>query len=299
MVRTVAHIMGGIGEVKITRSPEFKNLTTIGTGGRADALILPVSRRSLAEVVKRLSREEVDYFVFGRGSNILVPDRGVDMVALGICEYLNNVRLNGMGVVAEGGTSLPRLAVLAALSGLSGLEELAGIPGTVGGALVMNAGAYGREMGELVQWIEVVDENGDMNRIPSSMIDFRYRKAVLPAGSVVCRAYLELKESSKGRVFSKMRKLNRMRKEVQPWGEKTFGSVFKNPPGESAGKLVEEAGLKGFGVGGAGISKKHANFIINRGGASTDDVLFLIEKMKKAVYARRGINLEPEVKCIG
>lgn len=299
MVRTVADIMGGIGEVKITRSPEFKNLTTIGTGGRADALILPVSRRSLAEVVKRLSREEVDYFVFGRGSNILVPDRGVDMVALGICEYLNNVRLNGMGVVAEGGTSLPRLAVLAALSGLSGLEELAGIPGTVGGALVMNAGAYGREMGELVQWIEVVDENGDMNRIPSSMIDFRYRKAVLPAGSVVCRACLELKESSKGRVFSKMRKLNRMRKEVQPWGEKTFGSVFKNPPGESAGKLVEEAGLKGFGVGGAGISKKHANFIINRGGASTDDVLFLIEKMKKAVYARRGINLEPEVKCIG
>jgi UDP-N-acetylmuramate dehydrogenase len=299
MAELVGGVLKGIKGVEVRKSPEFKKLTTIGTGGRADALVLPRSRASLSEVVKRLSGEKARYFIFGRGSNILVPDEGIDMVAVGLCKYLTDVRFNGTGVIAEGGTSLPRLAALSALSGLTGLEELSGIPGAVGGALIMNAGSYGREMGELIQWVEIIDENGEVNRVPSSMIDFQYRKTVLPIRGVVFRAYLKLGKSEAGRVFSRMKELNVRRKEVQPWREKTFGSVFKNPPGKSAGELIEETGLKGFNVGGAWVSEKHANFIVNRGKARTSDVLDLIEKIKRGVFERWKIHLEPEVKCIG
>jgi UDP-N-acetylmuramate dehydrogenase len=298
MTRVVKAILRGIPEVEVRKSPEFKKLTTIGTGGKACALVLPKTRRSLGEVIKRFSSENVRYFVFGKGSNILVPDKGVDMVAVGICQHLTDVQFNGRGVIAEGGTSLPRISVLCALSGLSGLEEFSGIPGTVGGALVMNAGAYGREIGELIQWVEIIDDNGEAHHVPSSMIDFRYRKTVFPVNGIVSRAYLVLAGAESERVFNKMRELNRKRREVQPWGEKTFGSVFKNPPGESAGKLIEEAGLKGLSVGSAMVSKKHANFIVNRGRARTRDVLRLMGRIKEIVYERREINLEPEVKCI-
>ncbi|NIO17699.1 MAG: UDP-N-acetylmuramate dehydrogenase [Deltaproteobacteria bacterium] len=299
MKSDVREVLRGIRGVEVKKSPEFKRLTTIGTGGRARALVLPKSQKALGEVMKRLRREEVKYFVFGRGSNIIVPDRGVDLVAVSICGHLTDVRFNGRGIIADGGTSLPRLSVLSALSGLTGLEEFSGIPGALGGALVMNAGAYGREIGELVRWVEVVDEQGETHRIPPSLIDFGYRKAVFPVHGIVSRAYLVLERGDSERVFSRMKELNRRRKDVQPWGEKSFGSVFKNPPGDSAGRLIEEAGLKGLRVGNARVSEKHANFIVNRGGARTRDVLSLISKVREIVSKRKNIDLELEVKCIG
>ncbi len=299
MKRDVREFLRGIRGVEVKRSPEFKKLTTIGTGGRARALVLPKSQKALGEVMKRLHGEEVKYFVFGRGSNILVPDGGVDMVAVGVCGHLTDVQFNGRGIIADGGTSLPRLSVLSALSGLSGLEEFSGIPGALGGALVMNAGAYGSEIGELVRWVEVVDEHGETHRVPPSLIDFGYRRAVFPVDGIVSRAYLVLVRGESERVFSRMRELNRRRKDIQPWGEKSFGSVFKNPPGESAGRLIEEAGLKGLRVGNARVSEKHANFIVNRGGARTRDVLSLISKVRQIISERKNIDLELEVKCIG
>ncbi len=292
-------ILKSVKGVDVIESPPFKELTTIGTGGRAAACLLPSTTGALQAVMSLLHRDSISYFVFGRGSNILLPDGGVGNVAIGVGKGLSRVEVEGKKITVEGGTSLPRLAVLSALCGLSGMEELSGIPGSLGGAVTMNAGAFGKELGEIIKWVEVVGEGGKIHRFSRGQIRFTYRKSQFPVEGVVMRVCLGMGESEKEKVFHRMRILNRKRRSIQPWGEKTFGSVFKNPFGFSAGKLIEDSGLKGSSVGDAVVSKKHANFIVNRGSARSSDVAELIRRVIRTVSEKRGITLEREVKYIG
>lgn len=292
-------ILKSVKGVDVIESPPFKELTTIGTGGRAAACLLPTTTGALQSVISILHREGISYFVFGRGSNILLPDVGVGYVAVAVGDGLSRVVVEGPEVTAEGGTSLARLSVLCALCGLSGMEELSGIPGSLGGAVTMNAGAFGRDLGEIVKWVEVVGEEGRIHRFYRDQIRFTYRESEFPLWGVVLRVCLVMGKSEKEKVFHTMRQLNRKRRSTQPWGEKTFGSVFKNPQGHSAGKLIENSGLKGSSVGDAVVSEKHANFIVNRGKAKSSDVAELIRRIIYTVSEREGITLEREVKYIG
>ncbi len=298
MIRELRKILKGIEGLEIKKSPPFRELTTVGTGGPAAALLIPATVFALSETIRRLEREGIPYFTFGRGSNILVPDEGVGKVAISLASGLTGVEFNGKGIRIESGTTLPRAAVLAAASDLSGLEELAGIPGTIGGAVMMNAGAFGREIGELVQWVEVATADGGLTRVDRDELVFSYRSFSMPVEGVLVKVCLKLKKGDRDVIFSRMRELNRERKEKQPWGEKTFGSVFKNPEGMSAGKLIDEAGLKGYTVGGACVSKKHGNFIVNLGNATTKDIVMLMEVMKDRVLRVHGVELEPEVRRV-
>ncbi|MHB1012683.1 MAG: FAD-binding protein, partial [Desulfobacteria bacterium] len=204
-------------------------------------------------------------------------------------------------VVVEAGVMLPRLAVLCALSGLSGMEPLSGIPGTVGGALSMNAGAYGQSIGELAEWVEVVDLQGEIHRVEARAIRFGYREAKYPVQGIVVRAGFRFGPGTRETVFERMRQVNEKRRASQPWGEKTFGSAFRNPPG-GAGKareLLERAGMKGEREGDACFSGKHANFLVNLGRATAADVRRLLSRGQSAVRVSSGVLLLPEVKMWG
>ncbi|MBE0607276.1 MAG: FAD-binding protein, partial [Deltaproteobacteria bacterium] len=211
------------------------------------------------------------------------------------------VFLSDGSVVAEAGAMLPRLAVLCALSGLSGIESLCGIPGTVGGALSINAGAYGQSIGELTEWVEVVDAAGEIHRVEARAIRFGYREAEYPVQGILVRAGFRFGPGTREAVFERMRQVNEKRRASQPWGEKTFGSAFRNPP-EGAGKareLLERAGMKGEREGDACFSPKHANFVVNRGHACAADVRRLLSRGQSAVRVTCGVLLLPEVKMWG
>jgi UDP-N-acetylmuramate dehydrogenase len=231
-----------------------------------------------------------------------VEDRGVSATVLCTKKRLSKVVfLSDGAVVVEAGAMLPRLAVLCALSGLSGIEPLSGIPGTVGGALSINAGAYGQSIGELVEWVEVVDAEGELHRVEARAIRFGYREAKYPVQGIVVRAGFRFGPGTREAVFERMRQVNEKRRASQPWGEKTFGSAFRNPP-EGSGKareLLERAGMKGEREGDACFSEKHANFLVNRGGATAADVRRLLSRGQSAVRVSCGVLLLPEVKMWG
>ncbi|HEY3488505.1 MAG TPA: UDP-N-acetylmuramate dehydrogenase [Candidatus Deferrimicrobiaceae bacterium] len=276
----------------------LSSCTTIGIGGPVPLVAYP---RSPAEVRTLIASAGEPFLTLGAGSNLLAADAGVDRKVICLKKNMGKVMFSSAGsVVAEGGTMLPRLAVLCGLSGLSGIEELAGIPGTVGGALTMNAGAYGRSVGETVDWVEIVDAAGALHRIGARDIGFAYRDADYPVEGVIVRAAFRLAPSTPDAVFSRMKEINEKRRESQPWGERTFGSTFLRPEGPlSAGELLERAGMKGFRVGDAAFSRKHANFIVNIGSATAADVMRLIARGREAVRAMAGVELVPEVRIWG
>lgn len=280
---------------------KLRDCTTVGVGGAAERVVFPRSPGEVREILAAERRSGRTVRTLGAGSNLLVADSGVSGTVLCTKKHLSKVVfLGGHSVVAEAGVMLPRLAVLCALSGLSGVEPLSGIPGTVGGALTMNAGSYGRWIGELVDWVEVADTEGAIHRAEARDIRFAYREAEFPVRGVVVRAGLRFSEGSRESVFERMREWNEKRRAEQPWGEKTFGSTFRNPPGrESAGELLEQAGMKGLREGDAGFSEKHANFIVNCGRATSTDVRRLMVRGQKAVEARSGVLLAPEVRMWG
>ncbi len=291
----------GIAKFEAVSGARMRDFTTIGIGGSADRMVFPRTVRDVQEILTLERDAGREVLALGAGSNLLVSDAGVRATVL--CLKKNLVRIvfaERESIVAEGGAMLPRFAVLCALSGLSGAEELAGIPGTVGGALTMNAGAYGRSIGELVEWIEIVDPEGRLHRVTAREIGFGYRRTSLPVGGIVARAALRLAPGHVDAAFERMRQFNERRRAKQPWGERTFGSTFANPPGGGkAGDLLENAGMKGVSQGDASYSEKHANFIVNRGRAAASDVLALIARGRKEVLRRSGITLALEVRLWG
>jgi UDP-N-acetylmuramate dehydrogenase len=279
----------------------LSELTTIGVGGPAPVVMFPRSAAEVRRIFAAPGGLMERCLLLGAGSNLLVSDEGVETGVMCLKKHMAKVMFSSGGsVVAEGGAMMPRLAVLCGLSGLSGIEEIAGIPGTVGGALTMNAGAWGRSIGDAVEWVEVVDREGELHRVEARGIRFGYRHAAYPVDGAIVRAAFRLAGSSPDRVFARMKELNGRRRESQPWGERTFGSTFLRPAGDaSAGELLERAGMKGFRVGDAAYSTKHANFIVNLGSATACDVARLISRGREAVRAMAGIELVPEVKFWG
>jgi len=291
-----------VRDIEVAFQVKLREHTTIGIGGAADRLVFPRSAAQVREVVVAEGRLGRPVQVLGAGSNLLVADSGVSATVLCTKKHLSKVVFHSDGsVVVEAGVMLPRLAVLCALSGLSGMEPLSGIPGTVGGALSMNAGAYGQSIGELVEWVEGVDTEGEIHRVEARAIRFGYREAKYPFQGIVVRAGFRFGPGTRESVFERMRQVNEKRRASQPWGERTFGSTFRNPPGGagSARELLERAGMKGEREGDACFSEKHANFLVNRGRATAVEVRRLMSRGQSAVRVSCGVLLLPEVKMWG
>ncbi len=296
-----ARRVAGMGKIEEVFGAKLREVTTVGIGGPAERMVFPHAAREIQEILAAEREAGREVRALGAGSNLLVSDGGVRGTVICLMKTLGTFLFSGGGaVVSDGGTMLPRFAVLCALSGLSGAEELGGIPGTIGGALSMNAGAYGRSIGDIVEWVEIADGEGGIRRVPAREIGFGYRAAAMPVAGIVVRAGFRLRPASSDDVFALMKTLNEKRRAAQPWGERTFGSTFRNPPGgEKAAALLERAGLKGVRQGDAVYSEKHANFIVNRGRATATDVAALIARGRDAVRALAGIELVQEVKMWG
>lgn len=292
---------GTMSRLEERAGARLEKYTTVGIGGAADRLVFPRSVREIQGVLasERAANREVR--VLGAGSNLLVSDGGVRGTVVCLRKNMANVLFApGGAVVADAGVMLPRFAVLCALSALSGVEELGGIPGTVGGLLTMNAGSFGRSIGEIVEWVEIVDAGGSLHRVAAGEVRFAYRTAEYPVRGIIVRAGFRLRPGRSDTVFSRMKAVNEKRRAVQPWGERTFGSTFRNPPGrEGAGALLARAGMKGAREGDAVYSEKHANFIVNLGRASAAEVLRLIARGREAVKTLSAVTLAAEVKMWG
>jgi UDP-N-acetylmuramate dehydrogenase len=293
------------GEVKLNE-PLSKH-TSFSIGGPADILAYPVDKNDLMSILREAQKRNLNYFILGGGTNLLVRDGGFRGVVVSV-QRMNTIRIereyHAVGgtfimVYAEAGAALAKLLSFAAEEGLTGLEFAVGIPGTLGGALCMNAGTTEGEIGDIVDSVTMISPEGEVITKGREQMEFGYRTARIPAGHVIVDAKVILRRGDKIKVTARVKELMDTRKQRQPWGQPSAGSVFKNPQDESAGKLIESAGLKGKAVGGAEVSDKHANFIINRGHARAADVLALMEIIKNAVLEHRGVRLEPEIKIIG
>jgi UDP-N-acetylmuramate dehydrogenase len=275
--------------------------TTWKVGGPADILIVPQNREELERTMDVLVRHRISWRAIGRGSNLLVRDGGIRGAVIKMGNGLDYYRVDGDRVIAGGGHSFVKLSVLAAKAGLTGLEFAGGIPGTVGGAVFMNAGAHGSEVCEVLESAEVLLEEGRWIRLTNQELDFSYRHSILQSSlrGIVTEAVFQLKVGDRKQVAAAMAKYKDRRRRTQPLQHPCAGSVFRNPDGDHSGRLIEAAGLKGYRIGDAEVSTQHANFIINRGQATAKDVLTLIEHIIRTVENDYGVTLVPEVQVVG
>jgi len=273
--------------------------TTFRVGGTAEALCAVGDLGQLKQLLAFVRQESLPYLVVGKGSNILVRDGGLKGIALLLKGELEGVEEKEGTIHAGGGLGLSELVRFSREQGLGGLEFLAGIPGTVGGAVAMNAGAWGKSTGDVVTTVEILTADGERGIMSGSQLQFGYRRAVLPAGAVVVKARFKGTPDRPEAIGERIRDYLERRKAGQPLDYPSAGSVFKNPPHDYAGRLIESVGLKGKRVGGAMISDKHANVIVNVGGARAEDILALMDTARQRVREQTGIDLEPEIKVVG
>jgi UDP-N-acetylenolpyruvoylglucosamine reductase len=278
-------------------------LTTVRTGGAADWFAQPGEREELIEMLRWAEGEGVAVGLIGSGSNLLIADDGFHGLAIKLDGGLATIEREGEHLLCGGGARLPSAAAKAAGWGLAGLEFGTNIPGTAGGAVRMNANAYGGRLAEVLEWVEVCTARGSERRSPDQL-GFVYRNSNLGSGEVVSRAAFKLGPGEPKEIRSRMQAMRTQRHEAQPKGIQTFGSTFKNPDderagGRSAGQLLEAAGCRGLAHGGARFSEKHANFVENTGDATTADVLELMAEGRRRVHERFGVELEPEVQVLG
>ncbi len=291
-----------MGPGRVTLHYPLGEYTTFRAGGPVEALYEAHTLAELIDLITFLAQEKIPYFVIGRGSNMLVPDEGLDAVAISLKgEFLTIEVAEGdaQGLLVGAGASIFDLLDHCRVHGLSGVEFLAGIPGTAGGAVAMNAGAFGREIGEKVAGVELINGKGQKGWLNRERLHFSYRHFERPAGAVITRVLFSLEKESGERIRQRIVEYLKKKKAQQPLELPSAGSVFKNPPGHYAGKLIEEAGLKGKRIGGAMISPKHANFIVNTGQAKAADILALIRTAREKVKARFGVDLDLEIEVLG
>ena len=278
--------------------------TSMGVGGCADALVFPGNREQLRDLISLLKREGIPYVPVGNWTNLIVRDGGFRGVIIGL-KRMNDSKLfqdpsGDLLLEAEAGASLSDLVNQSATEGLTGLEFCAGIPGSVGGAVIMNAGAYGREIKDVLEKLTLMDVRGSERTWPCGQLQFEYRRFVLPEkDAVILDATFRLSRSNKELVREKISEIRGIRRGKHPLEWRSAGSVFKNPPGLPAGKIIDELGLKGLQIGGAKVSEKHGNFIVNVGEAKARDILDLIRTIQDKVLREKGIHLEAEVITIG
>jgi UDP-N-acetylmuramate dehydrogenase len=287
----------------VERDHPLARLTTVRTGGRGEFFARAGTERVLRELLAWARGAGLQVSIVGSGSNLLIADEGVRGLVVKLDRELAAIAIEGRQVLCGGGARLPAIAARAARAGLSGIEFGVNIPGTLGGAVRMNANAYGGELGRVLEWVEIA-RGGDLERRVPAQLGLGYRSSNLRSGEVVARAALVLVEADPDEVSATLAEMRRMRHEAQPQGIKTFGSTFKNPDdqraeGRSAGVLLSEAGCNGLGVGGARFAPKHANFIENTGTATTADVVAVMAEGRRRVLERTGIELEPEVQTLG
>ena len=274
--------------------------TTFRIGGPADFFVMPSDTEEIRQIAALCRRESVPYYVVGNGSNLLVGDRGYRGVIVQVFKNMNHISVDNGKICAQAGALLSKVAAAAYEAGLTGLEFASGIPGTLGGAVRMNAGAYGGEMKEVLESAEVLTPEGEVLAIPEKEMKMGYRTSIVSRMDyIVLGATLALAPGDKQEIRARMDELKEKRVAKQPLEYGSAGSTFKRPEGYFAGKLIEDAGLRGFRVGNAQVSEKHCGFVINRGGATAAEVVELMDEVVRRVEETSGVRLEPEVKRIG
>ncbi len=284
----------------VLREEPMAKHTSLGVGGPAEYLVLPQSEEDICAAVCAARDQGLPLTVLGAGTNVIVRDAGIRGLVLMLGAKFRGVNVEEELIVARAGTPLAEVCRAAAERGLAGMEWAAGIPGSVGGALAMNAGAFGGAMSDIVLTVRALTREGQFVELSREQMRFGYRTSLLRREPLVAvSAALALRKESRAKVEGRQRELLARRRKTQPLDMPSAGSVFKRPPGDYAGRLIEQAGLKGLRVGGAEVSEKHANFIVNTGGATARDVLQLIARIQHAVRERFGVTLEPEVVVLG
>lgn len=289
-----------LGKENVLRNEPMSHHTTFKIGGTADWFLTPRTEEQLSEVLKLLHKNNLSFFVLGNGSNLLVGDKGIRGVVLCLCKKMERIEACGDEIYAEAGAILSRVSNVALAAGLEGTEFSSGIPGTVGGAVYMNAGAYEHEMKEIIKSVRYMDMTGKIFESDCEECSFGYRTSKFSKGDyIVLGCTLKLRKGNPEEIRARIADYTQRRVSKQPLEKPSAGSTFKRPEGHFAGGLIEKAGLKGYSIGGAQVSEKHAGFVINTGTATAKDVLDLIEFIKKTVFEKFGVELEPEVKLIG
>ncbi len=284
---------------KIEHNVEIRYHTTMDVGGTVCYMYSPIDLESLQKVIKYNIENEIYYIILGRGSNSIFPDGHNEIFVIKISNILDELLIETDYIYVGAGYSLQKLSKNLSKKGFSGLEFAGGIPGTVGGAIYMNAGAHLKEMKDIIKSVDIIDQYGEKKTLLVEECDFNYRYSIFQTMKVVIIGVkLKVIIANKAEVFKQMSGNLAYRKEMQPLEKKSCGSTFRNPPGYHAGKLIEECGLKGYKIGGAMVSDKHANFIINQDNATTSDVLELIKYVKKVVFEKTAISLHQELEFI-
>lgn len=289
-----------LGEEQILREEPMRLHTTFRIGGPAQFFVIPRTQEEAAEAVRLCRSEGAPYYIIGNGSNLLVSDKGYRGVVIQLFKEFSDINIEGTRIRAQAGASLAKIAAEALRAGLAGFEFAAGIPGTLGGACIMNAGAYGGEMKDVLLAVTVLTKDGEIREIPREELDMGYRTSrASREGWIVLGATIELARGDEKEIRAKMEDLKQRRTDKQPLEYPSAGSTFKRPEGYFAGKLIQDAGLKGLRVGDAMVSEKHSGFVVNCGNATAADVDGLIRLMQEKVREDSGITLEPEVRRLG
>ena len=288
-----------VGQQNIKIDEPMKKHTTFKVGGDAKFLVTPTSIQDIKSVIEYLKDNSIKYYILGNGSNVLVRDSGIDGVVIKIASNFNSIDVTKDQITAQAGAFLSTISQCALKNSLSGFEFASGIPGTLGGAIIMNAGAYGREMKDVVVDVDVLDDLGNIKTLTNEQLEFGYRTSKIASSNyVVLGAKIKLCSGDSKKIKEYMNELAQKRRQKQPLNYPSAGSTFKRPEGYFAAKLIEDAGLKGYSIGGAQVSDKHAGFIVNMGNATAQDILSLMEYVKDTVWQKFKVSLEPEIKTI-
>ena len=288
------------GENRVLLEEPMKRHTTFRIGGPAEIFVIPDNIEDVRKIIEICNAEDIPYFILGNGSNLLVSDKGYRGVVIQIDRNFGTVEIKGTEIHASAGALLSAIAVAARKEALTGFEFAGGIPGTLGGAVVMNAGAYGGELKDVLKSVTVMDQKGNIFEIPAEELQMGYRTSIIKtAGYIVLNAVLSLKEGNPEEIKKLTRELSEQRISKQPLEYPSAGSTFKRPEGYFAGKLIMDSGLRGYQVGGAQVSEKHCGFVINTGDATAEDVCSLMKNVIEIVHEKFGVTLEPEVKFLG
>lgn len=289
-----------VGKDKVAVQEPMSRHTTFRIGGPADYFLTPETAGQVQEILKVCREQEIPCFILGNGSNLLVSDRGYRGAVIQIFKNMNEIRTEGTRMRVQAGALLSGVARRAMEAGLTGFEFAGGIPGTMGGAAVMNAGAYGGEMKDVLVEVTVLDQEGRVLVIPAEKLEMGYRTSLIKKkGYLVLEAVLQLARGDKEAIQARMKELTELRTSKQPLEFPSAGSTFKRPEGYFAGKLIMDAGLRGYRVGGAQVSEKHCGFVVNTGNATAQDVIGLIQNVRETVKEQFGVVLEPEVRFLG
>ena len=295
-----SEILNYLPSDRLLFNEEMQNHTTFKIGGPVDIMVLPQDEEDVATVVSFCRQRDIPLFIFGVGSNLLVRDGGIRGVAMKLGENLDEVEVNGDQIQAQAGVKISALARIAAFHSLSGLEFAEGIPGSLGGALVMNAGAYDGEMQGIVTAARAIGPDGSIETFKNEEMQFGYRRSIFQSnGYIIIYATLKLATGNRNEIEQRMLEFARRREEKQPLDKPSAGSTFRRPPGFYVGPMLEELGLKGYQIGDAQVSSKHAGFIINNGNATARDVLELIAYIQQKAKERFGVDLQPEIRVVG